>query len=188
MKQRITELSGVNIVIDHKNCVFVRDFLINMKIKSISKNNKLDIGGGESREDDWITIDINPKADIVHDLNALPWPVRTEECTRIRMFHVLEHLYDPLSIMREVYRISKPLAEVEIWVPWWKNDMFANPNHKHCFKPIWFKNLSKQSGVWSGEMQCHSDIDFKIISITHKLGRVKFWKRYELIVTLMVMK
>lgn len=138
----------------------------------------LDIGGGEAKPE-MATIDINPLSEIVHDLNVYPWPIGENSYNRLRMFHVLEHLENPLAVMREVYRIAKPRAVLEIKVPWWERDMFSNPAHLHWFKPKWFHRLHPGDSAWAGEMKSQCRMDWNIILEKKVRGEHAFWRTYE---------
>lgn len=141
---------------------------------------KLDIGGGARQYGgEFKTLDINPKADIVHDLNKYPWPVKTSSVGFIRMSHTLEHLDDPLKAIKEIHRILEPYGQVFIAVPWWVDDMFGNPYHKWCFRPEWFKRLEKRSNTNVHMETCRGDIYFRVVQLRYLRGNIRFWKRYE---------
>jgi predicted SAM-dependent methyltransferase len=138
---------------------------------------KLDIGGGKKRSDDWKTIDINPEADIVHNLDALPWPIDSDSCTEIYSAHTLEHLNDPMRFMEEAFRIAKDGAILKIKIPWWKLDMFAAPEHKHWFRPEWFRRLCRDS--WSKGMKHMCKINWHIVKERKIRGKHNKLKVYE---------
>ena len=147
----------------------------------VKRNVIIDIGGGIP-SDNRLTIDINPNASVVHDLNVFPWPVKDNSCMNLRMSHVLEHLDDPLRVMQEIYRIATPSAILEIRVPWWKNDMFSNPAHKHCFKPKWFHRLHPKNNAWSNEkydMTHLLNMNWEVIKEKKIRGRHNKLKIYE---------
>ena len=144
---------------------------------AVKRNPIVDIGGGIP-SGDRLTIDINPEASIVHDLNAFPWPIKDNSCLNLRMSHVLEHLDDPLRVMEEIYRISMPGAVLEIRVPWWKNDMFSNPAHKHWFKPKWFHRLRPKDNAWSN-MEHMIRMNWRVIKDKKIRGRHNKLKIYE---------
>jgi len=122
---------------------------------------KLDIGGGAKRNDDWKTIDINPAADIVHDLDKFPWPLENESCDELYSNHTLEHLKEPLKAMEEAYRIAKDGTIFHIKIPWWKEDMFSSPEHRNYFKPLWFNKLNNYA--YSQNMKHLCKINWKVI-------------------------
>lgn len=149
----------------------------------------LDVGGGSPREN-YVSIDINPEAHIVHDLNKYPWPVKSNSYSNILMSHVLEHLDNPLEAMHEAYRIAKSGAVLEIRIPWWKTDMFSDPVHIRWFKPEWFTKLwnrKSNAAAISAEYD-KSDINWKVIRDKKIRGRLRIYKKYEYHVWLRAIK
>lgn len=71
----------------------------------------LNIGCGKTKLPNSIGLDvveIPGFTDYVHDLNKLPYPFPDNSFKDIHMYHVLEHLQNPLSILEELHRILKP--------------------------------------------------------------------------------
>lgn len=96
----------------------------------------LDLGCGNRKRPGAIGIDINPNtdADIVHDLNELPYPFKNSTFDEILGDNVIEHLDDVIKVMEELHRISKPGALVKIVVPYFRARWaFIDPTHKHFF-------------------------------------------------------
>ena len=73
---------------------------------------KVNLGGGQWREEGWINLDICdlPEVDIVHDLTKFPWPFEDESVDEIKSQHLIEHFDGPtfIKFMEECYRILKP--------------------------------------------------------------------------------
>ena len=79
---------------------------------------KLNIGCGKEYIEGWINLDsINVKKDVKHDLNKIPWPFKDSIFKEVLMKSVLEHLNNPIKIVKEVIRISKKGAKLVIIVP-----------------------------------------------------------------------
>jgi predicted SAM-dependent methyltransferase len=132
----------------------------------------IDFGGGSSRKDGWITVDMHKDADIIWDLNSFPYPIKSNSSDMIRFSHSLEHLKEPLKAMAEAYRIAKPKAIMEIDIPWWKLDYpNKNPAHLHWFHPDWFKNLDSRRPCWDSEYPSPCDWRF----ICQKVDRVWYF-------------
>lgn len=95
----------------------------------------LNVGCGKDRSADGaVTIDINPRIspDIVHDLNQLPWPLRTNEFDAIYCKDVLEHLDNIVKTMEEIHRIARPGATVYIATPHFScANSYTDPTHRH---------------------------------------------------------
>ena len=98
---------------------------------------KLEIGGGDKpRGDGWKNVDCLPGADVVHDLNVLPWPFADESIDELYSSHCLEHLayqtggaFAATRIFREIARICKVGASIEIRVPDSQSEMAMCPGH-----------------------------------------------------------
>lgn len=59
----------------------------------------------------------NVKSDKKMDLEKFPYPFKDNSFDEVYMSHVLEHLADPIKILREIIRISKDKAIITIKVP-----------------------------------------------------------------------
>lgn len=104
--------------------------------------NKLNLGCGQYPKPGYINVDIDPnaKADIFHDLSALPYPFEDASFAQIEMDHVLEHLPDPLAVMKEVWRLLQPGGIAQIAVPHFSRG-FTHYDHKRGFDvsfPLYF--------------------------------------------------
>lgn len=101
------------------------------------KNRKvLDLGCGTRKRPGAIGLDINPRsaADVVHDLNALPYPFPDAEFEEIYLDNVIEHLEDVIKVVEELHRLSKPGALVKVVVPYFRARWACiDPTHRHFF-------------------------------------------------------
>jgi SAM-dependent methyltransferase len=79
----------------------------------------LNVGCGMVRIPDSIGVDFDPQtcADVVHDLDQLPWPFPDQTFHRLVCSHVLEHLRDPRRCLLELHRVARPGATLEIATP-----------------------------------------------------------------------
>lgn len=79
----------------------------------------LNIGSNNNRIPGAIGVDIikKPGVDVVHDLNLVPYPFETSSVSVVHMYHVLEHLENPLQVLEEVHRILKPGGRLYLRVP-----------------------------------------------------------------------
>ena len=96
----------------------------------------LHLGCGNKKAQGALGIDFGPKsqADIIHDLNALPWPLESDSFDRVICEHVLEHLDDLPVIMAEIYRVCKHGSSVEIVSPHFSSvNSWDDPTHKQHF-------------------------------------------------------
>ncbi len=107
------------------------------------KSKKLNLGCGKFHKEEYINVDISSKVkpDIVCDLNNYPLPFKDNSFEIIEADHVLEHLYNPFQVMKEIHRIAKPNAKVIIRVPHFSRG-FTHADHKRGFDitfPYYFK-------------------------------------------------
>ena len=92
----------------------------------------LDLGCGKKKREGAIGVDFSDRhdADVIHDLNAFPYPFDDDSVDEIYLDNVLEHLDDPLKVMEEVHRICKPNGLVKVIVPYFRSVWaFIDPTH-----------------------------------------------------------
>jgi ubiquinone/menaquinone biosynthesis C-methylase UbiE len=79
---------------------------------------KLNLGCGKDYKKGWTNVDvIGVKKDVKHNLNKVPYPFRKNTFDEILMKMVLEHLDDPIKVLKEIVRISANNAKLTIIVP-----------------------------------------------------------------------
>jgi SAM-dependent methyltransferase len=116
---------------------------------------KLNLGAGESRKEGFINVDWQPSThpDVVHDLNAFPYPFEDGTFDEIEAFHVIEHLDRPFDVMRELHRILKPGGLLHVKVPHFSRG-FTHAEHAHGFDitfPLYFNKNFTSSGYFGVE-------------------------------------
>ena len=80
---------------------------------------KIHIGCGLNKKDDEFGIDINPRsnADMIFDLNIIPWEIKDSKFEIVYCDAILEHLHNCFWVMKEICRISKNRAKIHINIP-----------------------------------------------------------------------
>lgn len=82
---------------------------------------KLDLGSGNSSDKDYVKMDVYPfsNADVIHDMEKIPYPFQSESFDVIRSHHSLEHCSFPRvqEILSECFRLLKPNGYLKIEVP-----------------------------------------------------------------------
>ena len=81
---------------------------------------RLNLGCGQMRLSGFVGVDNNPNAtaaDVVHNLNSLPYPFGDSSVREVLMNHVLEHLTDPIEVLIELYRICDDGARISVKSP-----------------------------------------------------------------------
>ncbi|MFH0829343.1 MAG: class I SAM-dependent methyltransferase [Candidatus Kerfeldbacteria bacterium] len=125
----------------------------------------LNIGCGKTRIPGSIGLDrvhIEGTVDVVHDLNTVPYPFPDSSFDEIHMYHVLEHLNEPMKKIEELYRILKPEGVVYLRVPhfsslgaftdlthvrpfgWSSFDCLEKGHYQHFYTNVEFKVLKKE--------------------------------------------
>lgn len=93
---------------------------------------KVELGGGTNpKGDGYVNVDIISSADIVFDVESGPLPFDDDSVDSIYSAHCLEHIKDPFAIFRQILRVCKIGAEVEIHLPHWLHAMAMCPGHLH---------------------------------------------------------
>ncbi len=121
---------------------------------------KLNLGSGLDIREGYINVDLTKKngADVVHDLERFPYPFKTDSVDYVLMDNSLEHLEDTIAVMKELHRICKDKAIIDIYVPHCSGVMaFSHLTHKRFFGSGSFDNFECNS--W----EKYSDIEFKTI-------------------------
>ena len=114
---------------------------------------KLNLGCGDNYRDGYINLDNNgnlDKIDVKHDLNRFPYPFNDSTSEEIIMDHILEHLDDTISVISELYRISKNGAIINIKSPHFSCN-WTHPGHKRAIGLGLFDHFSKDSAERYGK-------------------------------------
>jgi len=96
----------------------------------------LNLGCGVKRREDAVNLDISREvgADVVHDLNVVPWPFPDGAFDNVYAFDVLEHVDDVVKTLEELHRVSRAAACVHITVPHFSSaNAFTDVTHRHWF-------------------------------------------------------
>jgi predicted SAM-dependent methyltransferase len=106
---------------------------------------KLNLGCGTDIKEGYINLDSLrlPGVDVIHNLNKYPYPFKDNTFDEVEANMILEHLDDWLRCMKELRRICKPNAVINLRVPFFPS-MYAvsDPTHKHFFTYQTFEYIS----------------------------------------------
>ena len=118
----------------------------------------LDLGCGKNKhriaEAEVIGVDIDPEssADVIYDLNKLPWPFDDDEFDEVICQDILEHLEDLPSVMQEIRRISRRGGIVKIRTPHYSSCYaYNNPTHIHYFGYYTFEYFCRRGFKMMGK-------------------------------------
>ena len=139
---------------------------------------RLNLGCGNRKINDWVNVDkvatCNP--DKIVNLEELPWPWPDNSVDEILLSHVLEHLGAAtdvyLGIIKELYRVCRDGALINIRVPHPRHDSFLNdPTHVRAITPDGLRLFSQEQnrnwiarGAANTPLGIYLGIDFTIQS------------------------
>ncbi|MFQ3581551.1 MAG: methyltransferase domain-containing protein [Chloracidobacterium sp.] len=111
----------------------------------------LDIGCGRHKTPGAVGLDANPQvdADVVHDLDDVPYPFAESSFDAVIGRHVIEHVQAPLAVITELHRIVRPGGWVLLVAPHWTNPDFATDlTHRNHLNSYSFRNLTVGNEVF----------------------------------------
>ena len=144
---------------------------------------KLNLGCGNRKMAGFVNVDCVAvcQPDMVVNLEATPWPWDDNSVDEIKLVHVLEHLGQStevfLAIVREMYRVCRAGARIEIIVPHPRHDSFlGDPTH---VRPVTVQMLSlfdqRLNRQWAAVGAANTplgvilEVDFEVETFVHAL-------------------
>ncbi len=109
----------------------------------------LDVGCGIRKAPGAIGIDRNPAsaADVLCDLDRLPYPFADASFDRLEATHVIEHVADVLRTMEEFHRLVKPGGRVRVVTPHYTDfSSFCDPTHRWHLNSFSFRTFGEDHG------------------------------------------
>lgn len=104
----------------------------------------LDVGCGRAKYPGATGIDISADtdADIVADLDEIPWPVDDESFDQILCQDVIEHLESPLAMLGELHRIGRPGARIHLRTPHFSSVLaYGDTTHRHVLSVLAIRTM-----------------------------------------------
>lgn len=104
---------------------------------------KLNLGCGDDYRRGWVNADIRREVapDVVLDLDHSPLPFVDDAFERAVLDNVLEHAADQLEVLRELYRVCEPGAEITFRGPHWNSPgAWIDPTHTRPFSHETFEH------------------------------------------------
>ena len=134
---------------------------------------KINLGSGYKRIEGFVNIDDDPlvKPDYLVDIENEKLPFDDNTVEEIRAHHILEHIGEGfLHLMKELYRVCKPGAIIDIAVPHHRHEnYFGDPTHRRPITVEMFKQFSKKYCDWHQEFHGSSSgfaprlgVDFEV--------------------------
>lgn len=133
----------------------------------------LDVGCGIHKQPGAIGIDRNPasRADVLCDLDRLPYPFRDNCFDRLLAIHAIEHVADVMATMEEFHRLVRPGGTVRIETPHYTDfSSFCDPTHRSHLNSFSFRYFGEDHGGFG----YYTKARFREISVQVKL--LSFWK------------
>lgn len=97
---------------------------------------RLDLGGGRNPKAGFFNVDQLPTADVVCDFEAGQLPFENDSVEEVYSSHTLEHVREYKPLLREIARVCKVGARVEVRVPHWLHPMALCTGHVHTITPV----------------------------------------------------
>jgi SAM-dependent methyltransferase len=123
----------------------------------------LDIGCGSAKYPGAVGLDISADtdADIVHDLDAFPYPIEDGSFDQILMQDVIEHVAQPIRVFEELHRIARPGARIQLRTPHFSSVLaYGDPTHRHYFSTVAIRSLGEP------RFAHYTDVRFRIEHVT----------------------
>ena len=137
-------------------------------VASGKKPRILDVGCGINKLPNAIGIDKNPasRADVIGDIDCLPYPFSDNSFDHVHAAHVIEHVADVIGTMEEFHRLVRPGGTVFIVTPHYTDfSSFCDPTHRSHLNSYSFRYF----GTNHGGFDYYSKVRFREIKVYVKL-------------------
>lgn len=135
---------------------------------------KLNFGCGKVAREGWINVDFQKAKGIdkSFDFAKYPYPIKDNTFEYVLIDNVLEHLPNPQRVMKEIWRICKKDAIVEIIVPYYNSYYaYADPTHVNYFNELSIRQTLREVGYNSKKQK----EQFEIIELNSVPQRFLKW-------------
>lgn len=140
---------------------------------------RLHLGAGVEKMKGYLNVDLikTSATDLLWDLNKFPYPFRQNTVHEIYIKSTLEHLNEPQDVLKEFWRICKPKAKIQIWVPHFESlGAFVDITHKHFFSYFSFDHFAEQRSKGFEKYDYYTKEKFRIVK-----RRIIYPKAFKLI-------
>jgi SAM-dependent methyltransferase len=122
----------------------------------------LDVGCGSKKHPGAVGIDLsaNTDADVVHDLDELPWPLEDASFDQILLQDVVEHLDDLYGVFAELHRVARPGGRVHLRTPHFSSVLaYSDPTHVHFLSTAAIRGLAEPGFAH------YSSVRFRVVGV-----------------------
>ena len=101
--------------------------------RASARRRVLDLGCGRNKQPGAVGVDRDPasQADVLCDLNDVPYPFRADSFDEIHLHHVIEHLTDVVAVIAEIWRIARHGGRVLVSTPHFSSvHSYTDPGHR----------------------------------------------------------
>ncbi len=123
----------------------------------------LDIGCGSAKTPGAVGLDVSAdtEADIVHDLDAFPYPIEDASFDQILMQDVIEHVSEPIAVFEELHRIARPRGRIQLRTPHFSSVLaYGDPTHRHYFSTLAIRSLAEP------RFAHYTEVRFRVVHVT----------------------
>ncbi len=147
----------------------------------------LDVGCGIKKYPGSVGIDNNPasKADVLCDLDRLPYPFRDSSFDEIRVIHVIEHVSNVIGAMEEFHRLARPGGRIVLATPHYTDfSSFCDPTHRWHLNSYSFRYFGEDNagfGYYSAVRLREIFVRVRLLAVWRYLGfefLVNHWPRF----------
>lgn len=129
---------------------------------------RLDLACGKNKKEGFKGVDISGDADIIHDLDVLPWPFEDNSVYEIHCSHFVEHVTDLIKFMEECHRILVPLGTMTIITPYYTSERaWQDPTHVRAITDVTFNYFDKEWLKNNGLSHYPINTDFEVLHRRH---------------------
>lgn len=128
---------------------------------------KLNLGCGSDYREGWMNVDQGTcKCDVTHNLFKFPWPFEDNSTEFILLSHMMEHFPKDsfIDVAREMYRVCKDGAEIEIISPHaGSNNFWTDPTHSMPLTIRTFDYFDRTKPLFeNGKIYGWDDVNFLV--------------------------
>jgi SAM-dependent methyltransferase len=123
----------------------------------------LDVGCGSAKYPGATGLDISADtdADVVHDLDAFPYPLEESSFDDVLMQDVIEHVAEPIRLMEELHRVCRPGARIQLRTPHFSSVLaYGDPTHRHYFSALGIRTLAEP------RFAHYTEVRFRLVHVT----------------------